>query len=404
MNMQELSESANSILLGLPKMETATRDEQREALMTIRGIVFTIRETAKRIASGKDEGLGVNNLKSQVERLRPFATSKKINSLMEAVHTAITKMPKKEGSHGDTSKVITGTRAVLSPALSGSIKKPTGERVPVGRGQKVTAKRHFHEGDIDQIFEMSTGEGGIFITKICKRKLFGSNKAVWDAEYDAAKKLMYLSQDKQHNKNLVRIVGCHKGSDAQPPEINMEDLRQLSLAQLLADNPNGLKPKAAVDITLGIAKGLHEAQTARVIHTNLKPSQIFVVGNESQGLVAKVADFANRKKGTRAANEVTNPGYSAPEQPAGRTGPESDIWALGILFLQLLSGALPVNPNTPCPTGKHPIFAPWKKGLFAGLSSNNAHKLATGMLNPNPDLRINLPLVINQLEALQNAL
>jgi serine/threonine-protein kinase len=131
------------------------------------------------------------------------------------------------------------------------------------------------------------------------------------------------------------------------PYIVMEFLDGCDLAQLLAQQ-GPLPLSQATDFLLEACEALAEAHVAQIIHRDLKPENLFVARNADGSPTIKVVDFGISKQLGPAASEraLTNPStavgspqYMAPEQMQGRVvDVRADIWALGAILYQLLTG------------------------------------------------------------------
>ena len=99
----------------------------------------------------------------------------------------------------------------------------------------------------------------------------------------------------------------------------------------------------AIGIVEQIARGLGKAHSSGIVHRDIKPANVMVT---SDGVV-KVLDFGLAKlmtgtRITRSQMTVGTPSYMAPEQLRGKdVGPQADIWALGVVLFELLTGSLP---------------------------------------------------------------
>jgi eukaryotic-like serine/threonine-protein kinase len=129
--------------------------------------------------------------------------------------------------------------------------------------------------------------------------------------------------------------------------IAMELLEGKGLAELIAKGPVPL-PRA-LSIMVQLARGIARAHDLGVIHRDLKPENIFLSSADGQSDMVKLLDFgiALSKQDSRltGTGEVFGtPQYMAPERIAsGDPGPSADIYSLGVLFYELLTGTLPFD-------------------------------------------------------------
>jgi TolB-like protein/Tfp pilus assembly protein PilF len=104
----------------------------------------------------------------------------------------------------------------------------------------------------------------------------------------------------------------------------------------------------AVDIAGQIARGLAKAHANGIVHRDIKPANIFVTDDGD----IKIFDFGLAKLSgqirlTRAGTTVGTAAYMAPEQTSGSDiDHRADIWSLGVVFYEMVTGALPFE-------GKH---------------------------------------------------
>ena len=126
-----------------------------------------------------------------------------------------------------------------------------------------------------------------------------------------------------------------------------------SLAARIADGP--LPPREAAELTKTTAEAVHYAHTHGVIHRDLKPANVLL---DKTGQ-PRVTDFGLAKKVqagpalTMTGQILGTPSYMAPEQAEARMndiGPVSDVYSLGAILYELLTGRPPFRAATPLET------------------------------------------------------
>ena len=134
----------------------------------------------------------------------------------------------------------------------------------------------------------------------------------------------------------------------------MEYLGGGSLAQRLAGTPQSASYSAT--LLLSLTEAVDSAHQAGIVHRDLKPSNVLLTGTG----VAKISDFGvARRLGveaglTRTGTAVGTPSYMAPEQARGMprgAGPAVDIYSLGAILYELLTGRPPFLAETVCADG-----------------------------------------------------
>ncbi len=155
---------------------------------------------------------------------------------------------------------------------------------------------------------------------------------------------LVLAREVSH-PNVVRIHDI--GQDGDLHFITMDLVEGRSLRDLLEDG-NTLEPEHAAAITADIADGLDAAHRKGVVHRDLKPANILIDG-EGQ---AYISDFGVARSLHAANLTVTgmivgSPDYLAPEQARGdEIDGRTDIYALGLILYEMLSGELPFRGGT----------------------------------------------------------
>ncbi len=125
--------------------------------------------------------------------------------------------------------------------------------------------------------------------------------------------------------------------------IVMEYVKGESLEAVL-DREKSLDTARALNYTLQILSGLEHAQAAQVLHRDLRPANVLI----SESGVVKVADFGTSRflEKSHATTVIGSPPYMAPEQFQGRAVLASDVYSVGVILYQMLTGTLPYfSPN-----------------------------------------------------------
>lgn len=136
---------------------------------------------------------------------------------------------------------------------------------------------------------------------------------------------------------VIHEVGESEGR----PYIAMEYVEGESLRDKIKERP--LAVSEALDIATQIAEGLDEAHGKGVIHRDIKSANIMITGKGR----AKILDFGlakvkERPLLTKEGTTVGTIAYMSPEQAQGQeVDHRSDIWSLGVVMYEMLSGALP---------------------------------------------------------------
>jgi serine/threonine protein kinase len=104
-----------------------------------------------------------------------------------------------------------------------------------------------------------------------------------------------------------------------------------------------LKIHEAVDYTIQIAQGLQKAHEKGIIHRDIKSANIMITNDgEVKILDFGLAKFKGWTKVTKSGSTLGTIAYMSPEQLRGiEIDQKSDIWSLGVLFYEMLSGQLP---------------------------------------------------------------
>ena len=142
--------------------------------------------------------------------------------------------------------------------------------------------------------------------------------------------------------NVVQVFDFGLDDDTGRNFIVMERVDGQSCAEILRDQ-GALPPEEAVAILTQACRGLDYAHRNGVVHRDVKPGNLL----RSKEGVVKLADFGIAKAAedseiTKAGSVLGTAAYLSPEQARGeKAGPPADLYALGVVSYQLLTGRLP---------------------------------------------------------------
>ena len=209
------------------------------------------------------------------------------------------------------------------------------------KGQKIS--------DRYQIIK-SIGEGGMANVYLAYDTILDRNVAVKILRGDLASDEKFvrrfqreaLAASSLYNQNIVEVYDV--GEDNGMYYIVMEYIDGKHLKTLLKKRGK-LTVSEAIDIMMQIASGLSVAHDQYLIHRDIKPQNIMILEN---GLV-KITDFGiamamNSTQLTQTNSVMGSVHYLPPEQASGKGASlQSDIYSMGILMYELLTGKLPYH-------------------------------------------------------------
>ena len=158
------------------------------------------------------------------------------------------------------------------------------------------------------------------------------------------KQEVLLAQQVVH-KNVVRIFDI--GEDGGTKFITMDFVEGVDLKSLVRERGK-LPPKEAVAIIREVCSALEAAHAAGVVHRDLKPQNI-MLQRDGHVLVMDfgIAQSSQTKGATLTGSIMGTPDYMSPEQArTEEVDARSDIFSLGLIFYEVLTGKLPLHADT----------------------------------------------------------
>jgi serine/threonine-protein kinase len=241
-------------------------------------------------------------------------------------------------------------------------------------GGKYRIERTIGSGGMGNVYAAThVGLGTTFALKVLRSSEGAESHARFEREARATASL--------RSEHVARVIDFGWFQDA--PFMVLELLEGRDLDQEIC--ARGRLPAAeAVDLVLQACDGLAEAHAAGIIHRDIKPSNLFLARRSNGATVLKVLDFGISKRVdgdeslTGSATMLGSPLFMAPEQirSAKHVDVRVDVWALGVVLFQALTGQLPFRGD--------------------GVSST----LAAVMIDEPPDVRALCPETSADLEAI----
>lgn len=197
------------------------------------------------------------------------------------------------------------------------------------------------QGGLGVVFEAEPvdGQGGSYAIKVLRSEFSESEEIVGRFLSEAQASL------RVDDPGVARIFEAVRASDGTPYLV-MELLQGQPLASRM--NKGRIPVEQATAIVQNILRTLTVAHAAGVIHRDLKPGNIFHVGDVVHGSEVKLLDFGialvvdaagGMHRKTRTGMMLGTPGYMSPEQirDVKHADARADLWAVGIIFYELLT-------------------------------------------------------------------
>ena len=204
------------------------------------------------------------------------------------------------------------------------------------------------------------GEGGMGTVYLCEHAVLQRRFAVKVLRPDLAAEAELVDRFRNEaiaasrigQENVVDVLDFGTEEDGALYYV-MEALDGRSLGAVIRED--GPLPVArALDVLDQLCRALGAAHARGVVHRDVKPDNVFLVRREGAGERVKILDFGishvpapGGERITRAGALIGTPEYMAPEQATGSAvDARSDVYAVGVLAFEMLTGTLPIVEKT----------------------------------------------------------
>jgi eukaryotic-like serine/threonine-protein kinase len=258
----------------------------------------------------------------------------------------------------------------------------------------------------EYVIEERVGIGGMGVVYRAKQPRIGREVAIKvlraEVMEDPREMERFLDEARAvsaiNHRGIISIFGAGELADGRQYLV-MEYLKGEALDARLR-REGKIPPAEVIPILEEITSALQGVHNAGIVHRDLKPGNVFLVQQDDGKPWVKLLDFGLARRGERTdvSRIAGTPDYLSPEHSRGlAASPPSDMYSLGVMAFQLLTGRLPFSGRTPLEVMEKHVYDEPPNLLALEPSMPEAlSQLVMGLLKKEPEAR---PQII-QIKAL----
>ena len=233
-----------------------------------------------------------------------------------------------------------------------------------------TIKRAIHRGGFGEVYFAISDAGREVAVKLLNNNL--------EVELRGVRQCLNLN-----HPNLVTIFDIRQDAD-RDYWIVMEYVGGTSLLDVLHRHPSGMPLPEILRWLSGMAQGLAFLHDRGLVHRDLKPANVLSDGEQVKIGDVGLSKYISESRRSAQTQSVGTVYYMAPEVCRGRYGREVDVYALGVMLVEMLTGQMPFDGETTAEILMKHLTADPDLSMLAPAVQD----VLRGALEKDPDKRI----------------